>query len=111
VVPAFVGRSTPARSILARIGARAIFFRDADDRNSRDLDEDAEQEKKGNRLFKQIACSREPNAHAKNPPLSPQATERTAPVRTLAYQNTLGRRQTSMTSANFLKTEVEAEPD
>ena len=62
VVPALVSRGASARSILARIGARAIFFRDADDRNPRDLDEDAEQEKKGNRLFQQIACSREPNA-------------------------------------------------
>jgi hypothetical protein len=111
VVPALVSRGASAGSILARIGARAILFRDADNRYPRDLDENAEQKKKGNRLFQQIACSREPNAHAKNPPLSPQATERTAPVRTLACQNTLWHRQTSMTCENFLKNGEEAGPD
>jgi hypothetical protein len=104
MVPALVSRCATARVVLARIGTGAIFSHDPHDRNAADLEQDADQEKKSNRLPGKVVdrFSWEPNAHAENPPLSPEATERTAPIQTLARHNTLVSRVESIIRANFL---------
>jgi hypothetical protein len=104
MVPAFVRRGATAGVVLARIGAGTVLANGPYDRNAADLKEDADQEKERNRLLMDVAdrCSWEPNAHAENPPLSPKATERTAPVQTLARHNTLVSRCESIIRANFL---------
>ncbi len=109
MVPAFVGRSASTGVVLARIGTRAVFSGDSYDRNAADLEEDADQENGGKHLLGKAAdrFSWEPNAHAKNPPLSPEATERTAPVQTLACQNRLVPKGTSIIPVDFLNSERE----
>jgi len=104
MVPALVSRCAAARVVLARIGTGAIFSYDTHDRHAADLEEDTNQEKQSNRLPGKVVdrFSWEPNAHAENPPLSPEATERTAPVQTLARHNTLVSRGESIIRANFL---------
>ena len=104
MVPALISRCAAARVVLARIGTGAVFSYDTHDRNAADLEQDADQEKKSNRLPGKVVdrFSWEPNAHAENPPLSPEATERTAPIQTLARQNTLVSRVESIIRANFL---------
>jgi len=104
MVPAFLGRGATAGVVLARIGAGTVLANGPRDGNAADFEEDADQENDRNCLLTKVAgrCSWEPNAHAENPPLSPEATERTAPVQTLARQNTLVSRGESIFRGNFL---------
>ncbi len=105
MVPALVSRGAATGVVLARIRTGAVLSHDAHDWHAADLEEDADQEKQSNRLPGKVVdrFSWEPNAHAENPPLSPQATERTAPVQTLACHNTLVPRDASIICVNFLK--------
>ena len=76
VVPAFIRRCAAARPILAGEGARAIFLRDPNCRNTGDPGENGAQERGGNCPFRSIARrSWEPNAHAENSLPSPETTE------------------------------------